>query len=509
MIKNIIVLTIMLMFSVGVKALEYKIEGNVFINNAIVESIHRDVGIKGLVDEYKKRGFPTVRVGEKDGEGINLLIEEGNQIKILKVNLKSDIYNSQLFSMVYGRLENKWFVQENVDGVIREIKNYMDENGYLKGAIKVSNSMVSENSIIVNITIKGATQYKIGKIGIEMDGEEDAITDLGLKTGDVADLNLIKKVILKMESGNIYNNADAVMDIEGDIVDIKYVGKKGRSGMIQGGMKYDGVENNVYISIKENNFLGERLIAEGSINYKSERYSVMGKLQYPDGTIVSALSAHAGYKLGESIYENKIKFSKLGMDGKVRWWLSGVDFYANCDDCNYVMVEGGVIAMNNEVVFLDGKWGFKAWASVGRYVTGEENGYLSVGAHVKVAKDIGIVGELQAKTVVEAGEVNGESYNSYMAKNTNVRGYGEMVVLENGRYKSLFGTAQTEKKLKFGNSNFKTGIFVDGSFINSGVASYGAYGSTEFGGAEIEIYYAKKLRGDIEDGVGIKIKNGF
>jgi hypothetical protein len=509
-LKRVVFIGLMLisLFSIGAPI---DIKGNNTYDTKLLLSVYEDTGLAGVIGKYRMNGYAMVRVGigkNEDDEEV-LVIDEGRQIKILKTNINSDIYNAELFDLIYASLDNKLFYQKQLDEVVSEIKNYLDANGYLRGGITIGNTVVSQNGVLVNIRIEGGIQYKIGSISMEMDGEEDLITGVGLNEGEIANLIKIRSVITEMQRNNVYANADADLELEGDIVNIKYVGNKGKSGIIRGGLKYDGIENNVYLSIKENNFLGKQMVAEGSINYTQNKYAVRLKLGLMDGTEFSGFSGLAGSKDGNKVYENKIKFSRIGYDGKLKWYVGATDYNGDCIGCNTVMADLGLVMVGEEVHFLNGKWLFKAWTSNSIDVMKGTDKSISVGGILKVDADVGALGMLKANGSVEYGYVVGNTYNKYMSKNPGVRGAGGLILLDNGKYRFAKGNLMTHKKIPVFKGSINTGLFVDGAIIKKPIASYGVYISSEVGGSELELYYAKKIRGNIEEGVGFKLKNDF
>jgi outer membrane protein assembly factor BamA len=291
-------------------------------------------GLNGIKNHYHDNGLPRVRLKSrvKDGE-LFIHIDEGVVVRVLETEIKSDITNIELFERIMSEFEGgKRFSNKRVRAVLSEIKNYLDNNGFVDGVINVENKEVGDNGVILVIKIKAGEQYTFGKIslsGWELDNEYKYKY---IHPGDIYSLNKIKNEVDFINNKKLFRSIIPDVTKIGNNVNVNINLEKMKTGIIMGGASLNGPTPNIYIKIKEDNFLNKGITADLSVSGNSKNLELLSKLRFDNNSeFIIRINDYSEVGGDSRKYSVSWHEQKSLADGF--YYGVGLNSYVNCVRC--------------------------------------------------------------------------------------------------------------------------------------------------------------------------------
>lgn len=472
-------------------------------------------GLNGIKNHYHDNGLPRVRLKSrvKDGE-LFIHIDEGVVVRVLETEIKSDITNIELFERIMNEFEGgKRFSNKRVRAVLSEIKNYLDNNGFVDGVINVENKEVGDNGVILVIKIKAGEQYTFGKIslsGWELDNEYKYKY---IRPGDIYSLNKIKNEVDFINNKRLFRSIIPDVTKIGNNVNVNINLEKMKTGIIMGGASLNGPTPNIYIKIKEDNFLNKGITADLSVSGNSKNLELLSKLRFDNNSeFIIRINDYSEVGGDSRKYSVSWHEQKSLADGF--YYGVGLNSYVNCVQCGGFGVEVNLgVKWNNINDAKNPSSGNSGYAEAIGIFNEAGSEYFVNGKYINyVGVGDGIV--LKNEIFVSMG-VNGSYFeqepNAFILRGINQGG------LEVGETKSLVFKNKMDlyKKIEILGNEFSFGPYLDiigthKDFDNSRLI---AGGSVNFktGIGNVGLYYGKPFgHSGMDDTVGgIMLNNVF
>lgn len=297
-------------------------------------------GLQNIRTHYHNNGRPRVNI--KSGVNNHILhinIDEGVLVRVLETNIKSDITNIELFDRITSEFDGgKIYSRMGVDSVLSDIKNYLDNNGYVDGVINVENKEIGDNGVILEIDIIGGKVYTFGNITMDGWGLDSKYQYRYLHSGNIYSLDAIRHEVRSLNNKQLFKSIIPDVTKTGDLVDINIRLTKKKTGIILGGATLTGSNPNVYLRVREDNFFNKGIVADFSLSGNNQNLELLSMLTFDDNSeltfkvndFATELDVARKYTLGWRQQKDKLIGLFYGVNGVL---------YDGCMGCGEYGVE--------------------------------------------------------------------------------------------------------------------------------------------------------------------------
>jgi outer membrane protein assembly factor BamA len=233
-------------------------------------------GLESMKNHFHNNGYPNVIINYRvvDG-GLVIDINRGNLVRVLELQINSDLSNTALFESFYENIPfNSIYSKEKIELSLLKSKTYLDNNGYVNGSIKVDKQAISDDFVILKIKITGNKQAVIGNVVVEGWNLEDPYEYKYLKSGDIYDISLIKLEIQALVKTGLFEKVTPEIKNEGGAVHIALIVVPRKTGKIFGGASHNGENPTLTLRVSESNFLNNGYKVSTSITGNNDSLEV-------------------------------------------------------------------------------------------------------------------------------------------------------------------------------------------------------------------------------------------
>ena len=291
-------------------------------------------GLNDIKSHYHDNGLPRVKLKSRVKAGeLFIHIDEGVVVRVLETEIKSDITNIELFERIISEFEGgKKFSNKQVRIVLSEIKSYLDNNGFVDGVINVENKEVGNNGVILIIEIKAGKQYTFGKISLSGWALDNEYKYKFMNPGDIYSLEKIKNEVDAINNKKLFKSIIPDVKKIGNNVNVNIKLEKMKTGIILGGASLNGPTPNIYIKIKEDNFLNKGITADLSVSGNSKNLELLSKLRFDNNSeFIIRINDYSEVGGDSRKYSVSWNEQKSLVDGF--YYGVGLNSYVNCERC--------------------------------------------------------------------------------------------------------------------------------------------------------------------------------
>ena len=299
--------------------------------NKFLSQRNIDLDKRLLENFYKNNGYYNVKIYDNFTEyldknyfEITYNISAGDKFYFNDLNIKVPAaFNTNDFKKIQktlNSLKNKKYSYSAIQNILDEIEIISSLRNYEFINADISESIIDNNKIDIEISFIEDKKFYVGKIDIygnNITTEKFIRNQLIVDEGDPLNLFLQNKFINNLKSKNIFKNVDYKI-VDGDTADKKNIQlnvEEKPTGEIFAGAGVGTSGSSILFGIKENNYLGTGTVLNANMNIGSDNLTGIFSIDKPnfkdtENSLISSLESTKLNKLSTYGYDSsKIGFS--------------------------------------------------------------------------------------------------------------------------------------------------------------------------------------------------------
>lgn len=468
-------------------------------------------GLKKIKEHYINNGYPDIEIDYDVIENsLEISIRKGVKVKILSVNIRSDLINTELFDKINQLLEKESDHSDfKIQSAVEIAKTYLDNNGYASGKISVNINRISKKYEIINIEIFGNGVKFINNVKLDGWELEKEYQFKFIKKGEVYKVKNLKSEIRSLQFTQLYKEIKYFVESDGADINIRILLTPNKTTTIYGGAEIQNERSMVILRLTQKNFLNKGIKFINSVSVGS------GEGLYSSSvTLEDDINIRYSYKV-------------FDMDGDLKGTRQQLTYQKNNTlENKYFQVfgisEGCDICVTSHGI---GVGAGKTWKYINNVLDPNDGNITKIAGDVIFkSQSIGVIGDAHhtlfsndfKPIYIKNNLLIGFGYNeSYIARNRNkasIRGYTpssfnqyDNIIIKNSTdlytIKSIY-----DSKIKFG---AYLDLYDEKKNRNNQEITYGLSASILTSHGNIEIYKGLYSRRGNEAKVGLNFNQKF
>lgn len=378
--------------------------------------------LKNIELHYVNNGYPDIKIDYNViNDELEVNLDTGSKIKILSVNIRSDLRNTELFDKINQLLEKESLHSNSkIHTAVRMTKTYLDNNGYADGKISVNINRISEKYEIISLSIFGNGVKLINKVKLYGWNLGKEYNFKHLKEGGVYKVKDLQNEIRSLKLLQLHEEIKYGVVVEGGLVNINIALTPRKTTTIYVGAEVQNDRSTAILRLTEKNFLNKGWKFVNLLSFGSDESKYISAITLEDDVRLS-YSYKKFDMTGDTFgIRHQLTYQKNNNPGNKYFQIYGIT-----EDCDTCVVSYGV-----------GLGSGKTWEFVDNTLDPRDGSVTKIsGDLIFKSKSIGLLGDfrytlynnklkpLYVKNDLLVGVGRDESYVVRNRNKVSIRGY--------------------------------------------------------------------------------------